>query len=89
MPKNRGTLYARSLGISLANDYLIFLDADDELYPAAISYSMKLQISSGADIVYFNSVKYKPESSDYVSWDSPDKIYNNISSGILLSERMS
>ncbi|CAL5987181.1 Glycosyl_transferase family 2 protein [Hexamita inflata] len=51
LPRNRGVFYARNFGVTLASEFVVFLDADDELTPTAIEEAVKAQQEHDVDIV--------------------------------------
>ncbi|CAL5977030.1 Glycosyl_transferase family 2 protein [Hexamita inflata] len=53
LPRNRGVFYARNFGVTLASEFVVFLDADDELTPTAIEEAVKAQQEHDVDIVHF------------------------------------
>jgi glycosyltransferase involved in cell wall biosynthesis len=50
-----GLVYGRMKVLNYSSDYIVFLDADDEIYPDIIYQSMIKMIYSDVDIVFFNS----------------------------------
>ena len=55
--RNHGTLYVRCLGISIASNFTMFMDSDDELVGDIVAKAYKKQQETNVDIVYFGTNK--------------------------------
>ncbi|CAL6056189.1 Glycosyl_transferase family 2 protein [Hexamita inflata] len=56
LPRNRGVFYARTLAVKFASEFVVFLDADDELTPNALEEAVKKQQQQDVDIVHSSCV---------------------------------
>lgn len=66
--ENGGVSKARNTGMEkAAGDYLMFLDADDELAPGALEKTMEIALAEGCDIVAGTCLRVRPDGSSYVS----------------------
>ncbi|CAL5977034.1 Glycosyl_transferase family 2 protein [Hexamita inflata] len=56
LPRNRGVFYARNFGVTLASEFVVFLDADDELTPTAIEEAVLTQQKFNVDMVHCSCI---------------------------------
>ncbi|MCP9199895.1 glycosyltransferase [Gramella sp. GC03-9] len=89
--KNKGVAAARNVGVKESlGDYIIFLDADDELFNTAIeNFSNVLEtktpgICSGAYIDIFNKLNYPRDKGSYFN----NYLINNLSGSYIVSKQI-
>lgn len=71
--ENGGVSKARNTGLEKATgDYIMFLDADDELAPGILAKTMELALAYNCDILAGTCVRVRPDGSSFLS-DMPIK----------------
>lgn len=78
--KNEGVSAARSTGESIASGkYIQYLDADDVLYPGALSLRVQAMERTGADVVYSDWVYLEKRNGEHVVTETVSRSIDDVS----------